>query len=307
MASFCSKCGKELIDNEKKCQNCGTEIKKETKLNKKVIISLIVIILIAIIGIATGFFTSGSFTAKGAIKKWAKAILNGDETSMTNITDVVALEAIRVSATEEDFDGNYKALEKVLKEICEEKGTTAKEYLKEGYANAFSYMSCYEFDINYIGDAKKVKGTKNLYRVNLNANVEFGRKTTERKTETINCQVYLIKKNCKYYVAGILDENEILSYYEPSYSVENSTTEPSQYEIDTFNSQFENYGGDSVTGATVKSLISAVETSNRVNSDKEVKLSGTTTSISQVRNTVKYNVEFKYKDKYISEVIINRK
>lgn len=49
MARFCTKCGKELIDNEKNCQNCGAKVLKNAKVRND-IIAITVFIIIGIIG-----------------------------------------------------------------------------------------------------------------------------------------------------------------------------------------------------------------------------------------------------------------
>lgn len=86
-----------------------------------------------------------------------------------------------------------------------------------------------------------------------------------------------------------------------------SSSEVTEYEIIAFNNQFKDYGGSSVTGSRVRSLISVVQTSNAINKNKQVKLTGDITTIHDVKTQNKYSVEFKYTDKLITEIIINKK
>lgn len=55
MARYCTKCGKELIDNENKCKNCETKITKSIDLQKVIyiVIGLICVILVCSISMGT--------------------------------------------------------------------------------------------------------------------------------------------------------------------------------------------------------------------------------------------------------------
>lgn len=86
-----------------------------------------------------------------------------------------------------------------------------------------------------------------------------------------------------------------------------SNNEMTEYEIATFNNQFKDYGGSNVSSTQVRTLISTVRTSNSINTDKQVKLSGEVTTIDNVKSSYRYSVEFKYNDKLITEIIINKK
>lgn len=95
-------------------------------------------------------------------------------------------------------------------------------------------------------------------------------------------------------------------------NVSNTTSvesvEPDLYEIEKFNTRFETYGGSSVTGSKVKSLLDTIRNSNiSEDSDRQVKLTGDIITKSDVNTAYKYSVEFKYENKLISEVIINKK
>ena len=99
----------------------------------------------------------------------------------------------------EDFGKEYEDEIAQMQEIVEQMG----DYMKE----AIEDYEKFSVKVKNVEDAEKVEGTKNVYCVEVEVKTTIKQEDDEEeKSETETYEIYVMKKDSKYYVVGGIDD-----------------------------------------------------------------------------------------------------
>lgn len=176
---------------------------EENKVNngkvKKIIIAVIVVaVLVAII---FGIVNILKPTPEKTVKKAIKCLNKGDFSGLSQLIDVKGMTAYsNAYGDTDDFKDVYDDINDDWDDIedeVEDKFESALETMEDDISN----MDAFDVEVKEIKKGKKVSGTK-LYKVKAKLKiVSTVDDETERDTSTY--EIYLMKKDGKYYIVGV--------------------------------------------------------------------------------------------------------
>lgn len=171
------------------------------KSSSKLIITIIAIV--AIIAIVCGIICAVKSSPEKTVKTFLKNIENKKASKIVDQMDIVGLGAWSACYGKyKDFEDKYDEYKEEYDDLDKDEINEQLDSMKEELEDSFENVDKIKIDVKKMKSAKKVSGTKNLYKVNTKMKVTT-KVDDDKESDTTTVDFYVYKVKGKYYIVGM--------------------------------------------------------------------------------------------------------